>query len=545
MTVGGPATALPAQPKPALLTPVPFTTAPTPLTPVPFTTAPAPLTSTPVAPGHSTPVPVGFAPPKESTAAVVGDAKAADRFLHDFVRREAKFYEIARDPDTKLTFDGIQVDGAGQPNARRHWSAASKESLDIGIAIKALEGNSLAAEYTAGGDIKLARAKAANLLNVKMDSYLKFNKANPGYGGMLPWFYSGKTITPTPDWQGKVPGLDNGEWLWSMMTAEHSLRRNGFVEVADRYRSYLDITSTSVVPMFYDAGAGKVRGDVDVVDPKSLHSAYRTMGDDSPTSKYMTYLSGDHGIHEGAMMVHYVTMFGKGLPKEAPDRIWSDIKMQRVEHKAGSTWQAYWGSAHESWAYLFMPFRDDTRYADLFRIREQIRSQNAVARGYAGFATSTNDPRTGGYLDGAGIEGISKMAIRNNDTYAAYGAFPALLQHVGTGTAATADGRVALGWLANMLHGPKMYGPLGGGESATNDGTATALMKTIDGSFPLLLSMMGGLEQETADMLRSTGTYDAFRKRIAGEYDEAFGAAPLRETGGFVAPTVAPLNSAP
>lgn len=463
---------------------------------------------------------------------LLNDAAEAASFVKDYLDRESVYFAVARHPMSQLTLDGLRLDPtSGLPVAFRNWSAPSKECLDLGIYVKALGGDRRAQAFLSPADPARAVEKAAHVLQGKLASYREFQEENPGYGGYLPWFMAGDRLAPTRDWDGEIPGLDNGEWVWSMLLAEKALRKAGQTELADGYRAYNAMLRKNAVPVFYDAQAGKVRADVRVTDPKSADSRYETI---HGKPGRMTHLTGEHGVHEGCMLVHYLTLFGEGLPGGAADRIWKGIEMERVEHDRGTTWEAFWGSSHESWAYLFLPFRDDARYADLFRIREKIRTQNAADRGYPGLATSTNDPLGEGYLDGAGIEGIGSQAIRNNHTYAIYGAFPLLMQFA----AGPPTGNVALAWLHNMLLAQQMQGPLGGGESGTNDGKAVSNLKTIDGSLPNVLALMGGLEKESAAMLREEGLYDAFRARIGSEYREAFGRRPLREPAGFALPTV-------
>ena len=95
-----------------------------------------------------------------------------------------------------------------------------------------------------------------------------------------------------------------------------------------------------------------------------------------------------------------------------------------------------------------------------------------------------------------------------------------------------------MAWLLNMLQTQKMQGPLGGGESATNDGTKISPMKTIDGTLPNVLAMTGGLAAETAEMLKSKGLYDRFMKIVEGELKEAMGTESLKEPVGFALPRV-------
>jgi hypothetical protein len=203
------------------------------------------------------------------------------------------------------------------------------------------------------------------------------------------------------------------------------------------------------------------------------------------------------------MMVIFVTLFGKELTQAERDAVWNDIDMVRVEHKYGTTWQAYWGSAHESWAWLFLPFRDLPEYRQLFRLREIIRSNDARERGFPGFPSSTNKPGDSGYISDAGIQGVGTQDCRDNDVFAVYGAFPLLLEFSKSTDNNTHN--IGLAWLLNMLQAPKMQGPLGGGESSMHDGSDVSYMKTIDGTFPVLLALMGGIDIETAFMMRDSG----------------------------------------
>lgn len=472
---------------------------------------------------------------KYSIQDIMSNPQKADEFKKDYLMQEAEYFAIARNPENMMTYDGYALDPkTGEPTKVRDWSAPSKECLDMGILIKALTGDPAASLVVGKGDINKAKEIAADILDKKMDTYLSFNKEYPGYGGMLPWFKTaddGKSIVPTDDWEGKIPGLDNGQWLWTMLVAEKVLRDQGHEEIADKYKGYLDNVKDKITDMFYDEKAGKIRADVVVTDPKSPHSKYETI----EKGKGAQYLSGEDTVHEGSMMVLFATLFGKGLPEDAAQRIWNNTEMTRIEHKYGTTWQGCWGSAHESWAYLFLPNRDMKEFNDLFRIREVIRTQNAAERGYPGFASSTNKPGDEcAYLDGEGIEGVGILDVGRNDTFTLYGAFPLLLEFSDKDES---EGNYGLAWLLNMLKAPAMQGPLGGGESAFNDGTAVSYMKTIDGSFPNVLAMAGGLSKETADTLKQYGKYEQFKKIMLNEYYEAFGEKPLNEPCGFTLPS--------
>ena len=495
---------------------------------------------------------------------IMSNPVKAKEFETRYLLQEHEYFKQARNPRSGLTYDGLQLDGrTGKSISPRAWSAPSKECLDLAVCIKSLAGNEKAALVVAKGKIGKARKEAARIMEQKIDTYQEFYEKNPGYGGFLPWFMAGDRLIPSrcspeqlandknvdlsipgdfnssknnklgglepsPDWKGEVPGLDNGEFAWTMLLAEHALREQGFTKIADKYKKYLDVMIDHTAKMFYDPEAGLVRGDVRIMDPQSKDSKYETIKNKPGRCDYLT---GEHGVHEGMMMVSFVSLFGKGLTNEAVDKVWSRTSMKRVEHESGTTWQAFWGSSHESWAYLFMPLRDVPQYKDLFRIREKIRTQNAAKRGYPGLATSTNKPGEPGYLDGAGIEDIGSQPIRNNHTFAVYGAFPLLLEF-----SDSKEPNVGQAWLLNILKGPKMQGPLGGGESGTNDGKQFSPLKTIDGTFPNIIAAFGGLEKEMAKTLKHHGKYERFKEIMTREYKEAFGDQPLNEPVGFALP---------
>ena len=58
-------------------------------------------------------------------------------------------------------------------------------------------------------------------------------------------------------------------------------------------------------------------------------------------------------------------------------------------------------------------------------------------------------------------------------------------------------------------------------------------MKTIDGTFPNILAMTGGLGKETAELLKNRGLYGRFREIVEGELKEGFGSGNLKELSGL------------
>jgi len=458
---------------------------------------------------------------KYNTQELLASDQKAQSFLDDYLRNEAEFFARARDPKSGLSFDGIDLDPkTGEMKGVRGWSAASKECLDLGLCVKALYGDPVMARVVSPKDPEKAPQIAAEILARKIESYKKFQEEYPGFAGYVTWFDSGDSITPTGDWKKAIPTLDLGEMLWSLLLAEKALRDTGHDDLARAFKTYNDDLQAKAKEAMFEPISGGIRGHVEIENPKDPDSKFSGLG----------IMTGEHGVHEGQMIILYMTLFG-GLDSEVKDKIWDDIAMKRVEHKYGTTWEGFWGSPHEEWAHLFLPYRDHEGFSDLFRIREKIRSNNAVERGYPGFAASAHHPNGHGYMSAAGLEGVNSQPLEYQNTYTPYGAFPMLLQFAGE-----LSGNVGLAWVHNMLMGPKQQGPMGAAESGDNAGTGAAPAKTIDVTFTNLLAMAGGLEKETAELLKEKGVYQEFMQRMGSEYDEAFAGAPLREPVGFAAP---------
>lgn len=434
--------------------------------------------------------------------------KEPETFLDELTRSERTFFRMARDPHSGLTYDGWDLDPeTGKPIRPRLISAASKECLDVAILSKAIRGDRRAL-------MLVDEAEAVEILRRKLHSYNDWYERFPHSGGFMPWWNGGHRAEYMG---GTAPALDNGEWVFSLLVAEKALRDRGYGELAGQYKELNDKMIAACGPNLYDAEKARVRGSVRL-DP----------GDRSPIG----FIEGEHGVHEGMMVVMYVTLFGQ--PDDAK-RIWDGTEMVRVETPWGTTWQGFWGSSHEEWAYLFMPYFEVPGYRKLFSIRQAIRTQNANLRGYRGLHASAHHPVERKYSSDSGVEGINTQPLLSQDSLALYGAFPVVLE----------DRRVGAAWLYNMLAAPRMVGPLGSGESVSQDGQHVAPIKTIDGTFPTLLAAMGGLQREVAASLRERGVMDEFQAIMAEEYRETFGDRPLVQNAGLALPPSVIPRTAP
>jgi len=188
-----------------------------------------------------------------------------EQFLQAVLCAEARFTQpgIAYSQKWGFTFDGHGIDQVtgGLADPLHYWSAPSKEAIHVGILALAISGRSKRAEYfmncAAGGNN--GTVLALNLLTQKMNTYEIWNNTYPGYGGYFPWvFVYDDGMIPANGWDDQVPGLDNGEWVWSLIAAEWALAHSGHTALAARYARYIDMLAANSLMIFY-AGEGHIR----------------------------------------------------------------------------------------------------------------------------------------------------------------------------------------------------------------------------------------------------------------------------------------------
>ncbi len=467
---------------------------------------------------------------------VLASPEAARRFVEDYFDHEAPFFQIARDFKTGLAFDGVDLDPkTGKLSGFRRMTATSKECTDVAVITKVLTGDPLAARLVGKGVD--ARAAVLEILAKKVDSYERFDREYPGYGGFMPWIKIGADGSLGPadkHWESNVPSLDNGEWLFTLLAVEHVLRQQGETALADRYKAWNEKLARNVKRVFWDEEKQAVRVQAKISDIRDPNATYASHDGDA-------FIRGQHGVHEGAMILHYMALYASpGLTEAQVKHMWSETKMNLVEHKHGTTWQGYWGSPHEEWEFLIMPKRDQEEWAALSRIRQKLRLLDAVERGKPGLGASINAPDSGPqegaivpYAGDHGIPSIAYSTVTDYPFYAVYGVFTVLLEQSGT-----PEHREGLAWLLNMMRARGAVTAMGAGESVNNDGTKAAPMKTIDGSFLNWLGLMGGVQDEMRARMKADGTYDKYQAILREEYRETFGDMKLEEPPDFVAPRV-------
>jgi hypothetical protein len=465
---------------------------------------------------------------------------AADAFMAEVVDRERPFYApgAGYDAATGMTFDGETLDFAtGAVTGKHPFSAASKESLHIGLLVKALEGDAFAQRLLtpAPKHPEAAVARALEVLTAKISTCERFNREYPGFGGFLPWYVvQDGAIAPAQGWEKRVPSLDNGEWAWALYAAAHLLKDTGHPALAARYEAQLKLMGKNAVRIFYDAAAKQLRSDARIKDvhlPPAKNEYTKDPKD--------TYL--DDGC-EGLLMCHFADLFGHWRGhREGREAIWAKPRQHPAEYitQAGrtlTTARGNWFSSHEEWGYALLPYRDVPLADTLFRNAQKVRTWYSADRAIPGLFASTTKPlhsaaEPSDYVSAVGVRPVAQVPVVSERIAAPYAAFPLAL----------VDKPMFATWLKTMLEAPRMWGPNGIGESFDVDGTAFAPVLTWDGKALEMLAWTGGLADETRWYLKRDGKYEALMSRVTADYRE-FAGKPVQGTD---VPLAAPTARVP
>lgn len=418
---------------------------------------------------------------------------------------------------TGYTYDGHPLnytDGtlAGTPHL---FSAPSKESLHVGMLALAVDGNEPALAFVGG------LANALSLLERKITTYEAFNSSFPGYGCFTPWVsVNASGVVPNPGWVGLVPGLDNGEWVWSLLAAATTLEDNGYSQLAGRYWAYFRCMADNAKIIFY-GGGGNVTSVVSILNmsaPVTPGNYNRTNGGllDDP--------------YEGETLTVLLDLFASWPNASERELMWLVKRpmLQPVNYTMSgnvnmTVQRGWWFSAHEQWKTMLLPYLDVPIAEVVFKNCEKVRSIDASRNAIPGLFASVNDVTSGSinipdYISATGIASVAFQPILRRDVVTPYGSWVMMLHNVSVG----------LCWYANMLAAPRMQGPHGSTEAIAINGTEISPLTTWDSKVTTLLSLAGGVSPLVARALKrlpdiSGGTaYDRFVYVVNREMSLAF-----------------------
>jgi hypothetical protein len=244
--------------------------------------------------------------------------KVVDEYMSHVMKWEGQFAQPGIGYDTKsgYTYDGHPLNYTtgglyGEPHL---FSAPSKESIHMGILALALDGNKHALEFTGG------MAKTVEILQLKINGYMKFNETYPGYGCFTPWVdFDAKAgiFKPLQSWSTpyyKVPSLDNGEWFWSLYAISHILNtkyKHEYPTMTKQYNDFVQCQKNNAKTVFY-------RGNGDVSATTYILDATK-----APTPDNYIHCDGYlDDPYEGETMTQLMYLFSNWDTEEERDFLW-------------------------------------------------------------------------------------------------------------------------------------------------------------------------------------------------------------------------------
>lgn len=436
------------------------------------------------------------------------NAAIIDSYLASVVEFEGRFAQpgIAYDPISGYTYDGHPLDYAtgkliGEPHL---FSAPSKESIHLAILSLAIDGNKYAQQFAGGFDAAL------RTLKTKVEGYETFNRRYPGYGCFTPWVgFSEDGFEPLESWSDKVPGLDNGEWFWSIYATAYALERLGpdpdHADLAKRYRAIVDCQKRNAKMIFY-------RGDGD-----TSAVSYVLNGSVFPTPSNYAHCDGYlNDPYEGETLTVLMYLFSDWSSEKERNKLWEKkrdmfeavnftipvvpgVTPPSIYNKI-TVQKGYWFSTHEQWKTLLLPYLSDDLpvVRKVFRNAEKARVWDALLTNQSGLLASINDVTDGSqeipdYASACGIESIAYEKIDRRDLFTPYGSFGLFLHNK----------EVGFCWYNNMLSGPRMQSSYGSTEAINANGTEISPLTTWDSKITTVLAMLGGIGDLVARALKS------------------------------------------
>ena len=449
-------------------------------------------------------------------------------FLNDLMTWEGKFHanDVGYNTANGMSYDGTLLDlKSGERTELHQFSAASKESLQFMIYAQAIAGNQDAARFLSPDNVSAAPGIAHDIAAKKLQTYLEFNTTFPGFGGWLPWFLQNGTapLTPTADWNNRVPALDNGENVWAIYGLVQALLDSGneaYVQLAKGWQGYLDYVKTTASRVFY-AGNGVVC---------AVSTLNQSLPVNDPAQKYSCEGNGTlNDPYEGETFTWWLDLFG-GLGEADKEALWQvkRPKLVRIDYEGDGSLppitvqKGYWFSGHENWKFLELPYFDVPLMKRIYDNNERARTCNSRIEANPGMFASINNVTDAsgqiiGYISNAGIPSIANQTVQERDVITPYSTMPVMLS----------DKKVGLAWWKNMVDGKGMQNPYGSTEATRVDGTAISSFVSWDSKITTVVALLDGVHQLVARKMKSDGIYDEFIKRTSDEQERVFGQEPL------------------
>jgi hypothetical protein len=478
---------------------------------------------------------------------------AIHRFKMHVCLAEGKFgYGVGYNHEIGITYDGHKIDyttGDLHENLQ-YWTAASKEALHVNMLSLYMMDNVYARQFfnnASQGDI-------VGVLEKKIAAYNDFHRRYPGFGGFLPWFTAnGSAMNLLNGWLSKVPGLDNGQLIWSIKILIETLKSKQLFDLADKYQQRIELMTQTVIPVFYEAARGGIRcesGIIDMFNESQITNPnnYYTQGEcllDDPyegiTLKltFVLFISIDLFLI-GELMAYFMDLYAPwslyDYTMEERNRIWTMKRPRLVRDEYNTTTQSstvtqkqvtvqrgYWFSSHEQWKYFYLPYLDINLQRRLFINGEKVRVYHSAQNRIPGlYASVTSDAKPGtyevDYFNSCGIQQIAFQPVEHESVITPYGSFPVIM----------ANESIGLAWYLNMLQGPAMQNMYGSTEAINVNGLSISPVITWDSKITTVVAMLSShLIDSVRQILQRDNIYQRFYNITEYEWTQVFGAKPL------------------
>ncbi|EFC36809.1 predicted protein [Naegleria gruberi] len=510
-------------------------------------------------------------------------------FLELAFHREGLFatsHRIGLNEKCGLTYDGHQInlDNSSIHEPLHDFSSPAKESIHLNMITLALDGNELARKFF----LLPLLSKSNNLLNIdklnengkrlyqenenillieylidilekKFKSYEDFDRKFPAFGSMLPWFrVNDDGADRMPDWLLRIPSLDNGQFIWSLIALEHILLKvfnnnnntttnnnnttnnnttnNGnsnnnnckyfksrAISIVKKIQQKIEMIKSTSLILFYH-GDGKVRAisyikDINV-NPLLNYSRNNYKGNGK---------SFIDDTYEGEMMVMFMLLFGNwkilGIEVSSKcecEKIWKfkSRRIKKVNYKSKNygeiaVEECYWASSHEKWKYLILPYIDSDINRKIFENGEKVRLINSIENSIPGLFASVTKPHTKynpKYASECGIPSISREKVIYENIVTPYASFPTIL----------ANYEIGMIWYWNMLNASRMQGIYGSTESIHINGKKICPVLTWDSKITTIVALCGGIFNYTREYMKKHNVYNEFIQSIDREWSRVF-----------------------
>lgn len=457
---------------------------------------------------------------------LLSQASSQRDFINAAAYYEGAFGEFAVNKKTGLTYDGTGIHyTTGYPNSDLHdFSAPSKESIHLMILAKALAGNEAASIFVMRNMTIVrseVRDKVLSALELKLDTYEKWNRDYPGYGGYIPW-YSNKDsgVTPMPAWTSSVPALDMAEMIWGLYACEISTWQISGSSarakaVSQRFNAYLALLAKTAPIMFWENG--NIRGVATIKDVQAQPTDPNNYGMNCDVKVTNCYLDDPY---EGEMMAVFMYLYSSSLTASDRQQMWINKRPKLKAVTYDSTFgpitvqEGFWFSSHEQWKYLELPYlKASSTNRRVFLNGERARTHHSSEFSIPGLYASVTDVCPPGktpptYISATGIQSIASQKVDRRDILTPYGAYPVMLADLGHG----------LVWYQHMLNYTAMQGPLGSTEAFNVNGTMISPVLTWDSKITSFAAMIGGVTDLVETGLIRDGTFTAFANIIESEW---------------------------